>query len=111
MSGLLDAASWLLILAGSFFSVVGGIGLLRLPDFYSRTHASGLTDTLGATLLLGGLLLQAPAFGVAVKLVLIGVALHLTSPTGTHALVKAAFAYGLRSRDDGPEEGGDGPAR
>ena len=104
MSALLDAASWILIAAGSFFAIVGGIGLLRLPDFYSRTHAGGLTDTLGATLLLLGLLLQSPSFGVGVKLVLLGTALYLASPTATHALVKAAYARGVRVASDG---GGD----
>ena len=91
-----DAASWLCILAGALFSVTGGIGLLRLPDFYSRTHAGGLTDTLGATLILAGLMFHAPTLQVAAKLVLIAVVLHVTSPTGTHALVKAAFSKGLR---------------
>ena len=104
MSALFDAASWLLIAAGSFFSIVGGVGLLRLPDFYSRTHAGGLTDTLGATLLLLGLLLQAPSFGVGVKLVLLGTALYLASPTATHALVKAAYARGLRMTANGGED-------
>ena len=96
MSGVLDAASWILLVAGSLFCVTGGIGLLRLPDFYSRAHAGGLADTLGATLLLGGLALQAGASLVTVKLFMIAFLLHLTSPTATHALVKAAYARGLR---------------
>ena len=48
----LDLLSALLLGAGSFFCVSGGVGLVRLPDFYTRTHAGGLTDTLGATLVL-----------------------------------------------------------
>ena len=100
MSALVDIASWALLLAGSAFCVVGGIGLLRLPDFYARTHASGLTDTLGATLILAGLVLQAGFGGTALKLALLAVLLHVSSPTGTHALVKAAYSRGLRMRDD-----------
>lgn len=92
-----DLLSWALLLAGSFFCVTGGLGLLRLPDFYSRTHAAGLTDTLGATLLFAGLVLQAGLGVVAAKLVIIGIVLHITSPTGTHALVKAAYSRGVRA--------------
>jgi multicomponent Na+:H+ antiporter subunit G len=102
---ILDLLSWLLLLGGSFFCVVGGIGLLRLPDFYCRTHAGGLTDTLGATLIMGGLMLQAPDLLTAGKLVMIAMLLHVTSPTGTHALVRAAFSRGLRL--EGEAEGGD----
>lgn len=96
---MLDLASWILISLGAGFSIVGGLGLLRLPDFYSRTHAGGLTDTIGATLLLVGLALQAPGWIVAVKLMLIVALLYVSSPTSTHALVKAAFSRGLRSQD------------
>jgi multicomponent Na+:H+ antiporter subunit G len=98
MSGLLDALSWVALLSGSFFCLVGGLGLLRLPDFYSRTHAAGLTDTLGATLIGLGLILQAGPSNAALKLALLVLLLHLTSPTGTHALVKAAYSRGLRAR-------------
>ncbi len=61
---MLDLASWVLISLGAVFSILGCVGLIRLPDFYSRTHAGGLTDTLGATFLLIGLALQAPHWNV-----------------------------------------------
>jgi multicomponent Na+:H+ antiporter subunit G len=102
---ILDALSWVLLLGGGFFCVVGGIGLLRLPDFYCRTHAGGLTDTLGVTLICGGLMLQAPDLITAGKLAMIAVILHVTSPTGTHALVRAAFARGLRWEREEEGEG------
>ena len=54
---ILDIFSWALILLGSFFSIVGAIGLLRFPYFFSRLHAAGLTDTLGAWCLLSGFVL------------------------------------------------------
>lgn len=97
---MLDLASGLLLGLGTFFCVTGGIGLLRLPDFYSRAHAGGLPDTLGATLILAGLALQAGPNLIAVKLVMIGVLMHVTSPTGAHALAKAAFARGVRAEQD-----------
>ena len=79
--------------------MIGGVGLHRLPDFYSRTHAGGLTDTLGASLILFGLVLQAGPTLISVKLVMIAFLLHLTSPTATHALVKAAYSRGIRVRE------------
>ncbi|MBT4043484.1 MAG: monovalent cation/H(+) antiporter subunit G, partial [Rhodospirillaceae bacterium] len=78
---LLDVLSWLLLLAGSVFVIIGAFGMLRLPDFYSRLHPAGLTDTMGAGLILLGLILQAETGIVAVKLLIIGVFLLFTSPT------------------------------
>ncbi len=95
MSPLLDTASWLLLVTGSIFCVIGGAGLLRLPDLYSRTHASGITDTLGAGLILLGLALQAGFALVTLKLLTILIFLYLTTPTAAHALVKAAYARGV----------------
>jgi len=95
MAFALDILSWALIVIGSVFSVVGAIGLLRLPDFYTRLHAAGITDTLGAWALMGGILLQTESWLVAVKLVLIVVFLFFTSPTATHALARAALASRL----------------
>lgn len=105
MSALLDALSWILLAGGAAFCMIGGLGLLRMPDFYTRTHAAGLTDTLGAFGVLTGLLLQSPDWIVAVKLLTILVFLWLTSPTSTHALVKAAFSGGGIAEESDPERG------
>ena len=96
MSLVLDILSWILLMGGGFFCVVGGLGLVRLPDFYTRTHAGGLTDTLGAGLILVGLVLQAGTWMVAIKLVMVIAFLFFTSPTSTHALARAAFVHGLK---------------
>jgi multicomponent Na+:H+ antiporter subunit G len=103
----LDAASWALLLAGVFFCVVGGIGLLRLPEFFTRLHGAGITDTLGAALVLVGLMLQADSALVIVKLVMILVILWITSPTATHAIAKAARMAGLKAIDEGEPAGAD----
>ena len=97
MSAALDAASWFCLLSGAAFCVIGGVGLLRLPDLFSRTHAAGITDTLGAGLILLGLIFQAGFDLVSVKLATIVVFLTITSPTSAHALVKAAFSRGMRA--------------
>ena len=101
MSEFLDILSWILLTSGGFFCVVGGLGLVRLPDFYTRTHAGGLTDTLGAGLILLGLMLQAGTLMVVGKLLFVVVFLFFTSPTSVHSLARAAFTHGLAPVLDG----------
>ena len=87
----IGALSWVCLVTGGFFGIVGGIGLLRFPDLFSRFHAAGVTDTLGAGLVLIGLMLQAGWSLITIKLVLILAFGLFTSPTATHALAKAAL--------------------
>ena len=105
MELLQDIVSWAFIAVGGFFLVVGGLGLVRLPDFYTRLHAAGITDTMGAGLLLLGMMVQAGWTLVTVKLFLIGLFLFFTSPTATHAIANAALVAGLKPwLGDGEEE-------
>lgn len=102
MSAWVDAASWVCLVAGGLFCIVGAIGLVRMPDFYTRMHAASVVDTLGAGLMLLGLLLQAGLTLVGAKLLMIGALLLIASPTATHALARAAMVRGLLPRlDDG----------
>lgn len=96
MSLVIDTLSWVFLAAGGVFCIIGAVGLVRMPDFYTRVHAASITDTLGAGLMLLGMVLQAGLTLVAVKLLMIGVLLLFTSPTATHALVKAAMARGVK---------------
>lgn len=100
MSALLDGLSWFCLLAGGAFCVVGAVGMLRMPDLFTRMHAASVVDTLGAGLILLGLLLQAPSWQVGAKLAVIMVLLVFTSPAATHALAKAAVARGLKPQLD-----------
>ena len=95
MTGVLAASSWALLVVGGFFCIVGGVGMLRMPDFYTRMHAASVTETLGAGFMLAGLLLQAGLTLVGAKLVMIGLLILFVSPTATHALARAALARGL----------------
>jgi len=95
MAILLDVLTWAFILGGSFFALVGGIGIIRMPDLYTRLHAAGVTDTMGAGLVLVGLMLYAGLSLVTVKLGMILVLLWLTSPVSTYALSRAALNAGL----------------
>lgn len=92
MSALVvDALSWALLLGGALLVIIGGVGVLRFPDFYTRLHAAGVTDTAGTALTLAGLMLQAGVSLVTVKLALILLFLLFTSPTASHALANAAY--------------------
>ena len=99
MEAVREIAVWAFLLGGAFFSVVGGIGMIRMPDFYTRSHAASITDTMGATLILLGLAIYSGLNLVTVKLILILIFLYLTSPTAAHALVKAAYSKGMEAPD------------
>ena len=99
MEVLLEVAIWMCLVAGSVFCVIGGIGVVRMPDFYTRSHAASITDTLGATLILVGLGLHSGMNLIKVKLAFVLFLLYVTSPTATHALVKAAYLKGLNAPD------------
>ena len=95
MSALLDLASWILLVAGGLACAIGGLGMLRMPDFYTRIHAASVSDAVGAGLVLAGLLLQAGSVLVALKLLVVGLLIFFTSPAATHALARAALLRGL----------------
>ena len=95
MALIADILSWLLIMLGCAMSLLGALGVLRLPDVFSRMHAAGMVDTAGAALILTGLMLQAGFTIVTIKLALIIAFLFFTSPTTTHALAAAALDSGL----------------
>ncbi|MEM9620753.1 MAG: monovalent cation/H(+) antiporter subunit G [Pseudomonadota bacterium] len=99
MAQVLDVASWIMLLGGGIFVLVGGIGMLRLPDLYTRMHAASLTDTLGTLLILGGIMLQAGLSLASIKLAAIAGFLMLTGPTATYALANAALMSGFTPQD------------
>jgi multicomponent Na+:H+ antiporter subunit G len=91
MSLAVDIASWALILAGSFFTLVGAIGLVRMPDIFTRMHAASVTDTAGAGLLIFGMMLQAGFTLAALKLLMLLVLFLFTGPVVTHALAQTCL--------------------
>lgn len=96
MTLLVNIVSWISLVLGGLFCIVGAIGLLRMPDFYTRMHAASVIETLGAGLILLGLVLQAGFTLVAVKLLIMGVLILFVSPTATHALARAAMVRGVK---------------
>ncbi len=100
MDIVVDILTWLLLISGAVFSMIGGFGIIRLPEFFSRMHAGGITDTLGAGLIIGGLMLQGGFSLVTAKLFMIIFFLIITSPTACHALAKSALAQGMQPELD-----------
>ena len=80
-----------LVSFGLFFLLMGAIGILRFPDFYTRMHAAGKCDTLGSLLIVAGLAFYNGVSIGSAKIILIAVFIFLTSPTATHAIARAAF--------------------
>ncbi|WP_138797059.1 monovalent cation/H(+) antiporter subunit G [Halostella sp. PRR32] len=85
-----DIAVIALSVAGIFFAIVAAVGVLRLPDLYTRAHAASKSDTLGAVLSLGAAALAFGAGVPTVKTVLLLVFMFLTNPTAAHAIARAA---------------------
>ena len=83
------------ILGGAFFLTVSCLGLIRLPDFYTRTHAVGKSETLGAMLILTGLAIYNGFEVTTLKILVILVFVVIASPTATHAILRAALRSGL----------------
>ncbi len=103
---IVDILSGFLLVSGGLLGVIGGIGIHRFPDFYSRLHAASTTDTLCAILILLGLALQAGLSLDLFKLFLIFIFLFFTSPTASHALANAAMHSGLKPKLDSDQSEG-----
>lgn len=95
---ILETLSWICLLLGAALGMVGGIGMHRFPDFYTRLHAASITDTLCAALFLLGLGFQAGLSLVSLKLCLIFIFIFITSPTASHSLANAAMHGGLQPK-------------
>jgi multicomponent Na+:H+ antiporter subunit G len=111
MSLAIDLLSGLCLAVGSLFCLVGAIGLLRMPDFYTRVHAASLVETLGAGFILIGLIIQAGLTLVSVKLIMIGLLIYFASPTASHALSRAAMLRDVKPLLADPPASGEPPSK
>ena len=93
---LTNGLSWFFLVSGGLFCIVGGIGMLRMPDLYTRLHASSVIESLGAGLILLGLMLQAGLSLITLKLLMLAALLLIASPTATHAIARVAMLRGLK---------------
>ena len=94
MDIVLDILSWIFIVIGGGFCLIGGLGMIRLPDMFARMHAAGIVDTAGLMFLMLGMTFQAGLTIVTIKLLLIVLFVLYTSPVSTHALAQAALSTG-----------------
>lgn len=92
---LIEVLSWAFLMSGSVFMLIGALGTLRFPDFWSRVHAVSVTDSAGMILLTAGMIMQAGLTLISVKLIMIGIFLFITGPTATHAVANAALVSGI----------------
>lgn len=95
MSFVLDIVSLVLLVLGSFFCITAGVGLIRMPDLFTRAHSASILDSMGSGLILLGLAFQAPDYLVVVKLLFIFFFLLITSLAAIHALAQAVNLVGV----------------
>ena len=93
---VLTIVAVVLMLGGAFFLTVSALGLLRLPDFYARTHAVGKSETLGTILMLSGLAVYNGWELGTIKILFIVLFVLIANPTATHAIARAALRTGLQ---------------
>jgi multicomponent Na+:H+ antiporter subunit G len=98
MTLAIEIVSWVLLLLGSFFTIVGAVGLVRMPEIFTRMHAASVTDTLGFGFLMLGMCLQAGLSLVTLKLVFVLALFFFTGPVVTHALAQACLHEGVKPR-------------
>lgn len=103
MSAVIDIASFVLMSLGGVFCVIGAIGVIRMPGFYTRMHAASVIDTLGASLIILGLLLQSGFTLASAKLVILWLLIFFCSPTASHSLANAAYSRGVKPWE--PDQG------
>jgi multicomponent Na+:H+ antiporter subunit G len=106
MTTLIDILSWVLLTLGGISVLIGGIGALRMPDLYTRMHAASVTDSMGAMLVLVGIMLQAGWSLATIKLIAILLFLLFTSPTSSNALASAALLAGTRPLAESKQDRG-----
>ena len=96
MDEIISLIAALLLVVGSAFALVASIGLLRLPDLYTRMHAASKAGTMGSCLVLIALAIHAADFGTMSRALAGVIFFLLTAPVSSHLLAKAAYAVGYR---------------
>lgn len=95
---IIEIISYIFISLGLFFMLTGAIGIVRMPDFFSRLHPAGMVDSIGAPLIFLGIILQEGFSFFSGKIVLLAIFMFITSPTASHAIAKSAFLCGLKPK-------------
>jgi multicomponent Na+:H+ antiporter subunit G len=104
MNEFWNILTMLFVIAGAFIMLVGSVGVIRLPDFFTRSHATSTSDTLGIMLVLGGLAVFEGLSITGIKLIIVVVFVALANPVGAHALARSAYLYGIKPWFKGEKE-------
>ncbi|MDQ2052143.1 monovalent cation/H(+) antiporter subunit G [Natronolimnohabitans sp. A-GB9] len=104
---LVTALIVLLVALGVFFTFVAAVGMIRLPDVYSRSHAATKADTLGAGFAILAVAIYFGTVGEVLRAALLLVFIYYTNPTAAHAITRAAYSRGVDvwTTDDSSQEG------
>jgi multicomponent Na+:H+ antiporter subunit G len=96
LQNIVNIMSFAFMLAGGFFMLSGALGILRMPDFFTRIHPSGIIDSFGAPLVLVGVAMHYGFSFMTLKIILLILLLLITNPTSTHALAQSAILGRLK---------------
>lgn len=91
-----DIITVVFLLLGTFFMFIGSVGVIRLPDFFTRSHATSKSDTLGIMLIVASLIFFEGISLNSFKLLIIFIFVALANPVGSHALARAALKFGVK---------------
>lgn len=91
-----DIITVVFLLLGTFFMFIGSVGVIRLPDFFTRSHATSKSDTLGIMLIVASLIFFEGISINSFKLLIIFIFVALANPVGSHALARAALKFGVK---------------
>ncbi len=96
----LDILVMVLLAAGCFFSLTAAVGMLRFPDFYSRSHASGINDTLSIFLFSAAMLVECirmeAGYVIWGRVLLMTAFVMMSGPAASHAIAQAALLDGIQ---------------
>lgn len=95
-SALISLLSDILLIAGSMFVIVGAVGIVRMPDFFTRLHAASVIETGGLFLLVLGMVLRSGVSLASIKLIFIALFIFFAGPAATHAMVRSGLKQGLK---------------
>ena len=93
---IINIVSWIFIFAGAFFVFTGALGILRMPDFFTRLHPAGIIDAMGAPCVFIGVAMQNGFTLFTGKIAILTIFLFITSPTASHTVAKSALINGLK---------------
>lgn len=98
----MEMFGYILVITGSIICLIGAIGVLKFPDFYTRMHAAGVIDSFGIIIVLAGVAILSGGI-MAAKILLMAMFIFITSPTNTHSIAHSAYIYQNQNKESEEE--------